>query len=86
MALRKRRKFKYSVGSEEMIKHSEHGRTTTWTSSNGNQVSVMDMDSNHIKNAIAKIERGELMLRENMIPILKMELIYRQLYTKSDNN
>ena len=77
MGLRPRRPPKWDLKSEIMQNHVHNDRGLIWTSSNGSTKSIAVMDINHIKNALAKIKRGELDNRKNMVPVLEMELLYR---------
>lgn len=85
MALRKRKEFKYTLQSK-IIKQHVNDRLLSWTSSNGDMKKICDMDRNHIKNALAKIERGELDSRKAIVPKLKTELIYREIYNNNEKN
>lgn len=82
MGLRKRRKSKWDSSHAAIKHHSENDRGTVWTSQNGSSKSIANMDSNHLKNCINKIGRGEMDDRLWMLDILKMEEIYRQIYTE----
>ena len=86
MALRPRRPPKWDLKSEIMQNHVNNDRGFIWTSSNGSTKSIAVMDINHIKNALAKIKRGELDNRKNMIPVLEMELLYRSICEKQELN
>lgn len=86
MALRPRRPPKWDLKSEIMQNHVNNNRGLIWTSSNGSTKSIAVMDINHIKNALAKIKRGELDNRKNMIPVLEMELLYRSICEKQELN
>ena len=84
MGLRPRRPPKWDLKSEIMQSHVSNDRGLIWTSSNGATKSIAVMDTNHIKNALAKIKRGELDNRKNMVPVLEMELLYRAVCEKQE--
>lgn len=84
--LRKRRQPRWDLKSEIIQNHINNDRGLTWTSSNGRVQSIAVMDTNHIKNAIAKFERGELDNRKSIIPVLKMELQYRSVCEINETN
>lgn len=86
MGLKPRRPPKWDLKSEVMQNHVQNDRGLTWTSSNGSHKSIAVMDTNHIKNALAKIKRGELDNRKNMVPVLEMELLYRSVCEISEKN
>lgn len=86
MGLRPRRPPKWDLKSEIMQNHVDNDRGLIWTSSNGSTKSIAVMDMNHIKNALAKIKRGELDNRKNMVPVLEMELLYRAVCEKQELN
>lgn len=75
--LKERKKPRWDLKSEVIQNHINNDRGLIWQSSNGSIQAVSVMDTNHIKNAISKFERGELDSRKSMIPVLKMELQYR---------
>lgn len=80
MGLPKRKKSKYSKSSRAIMLHMKE-RGLVWSSSNGVKKSIAIMDSNHIKNCLNKIERGEFPDdRNKYISVFKMELIYRSLF------
>ncbi len=85
MGLPKRKKFKWSMQDEAIQNHVNNDRGLTWTSSNGKTQSIAIMDSNYIKNAIAKVERGEKNGGKFLLPVLKLELIYRQICNINEN-
>ena len=77
--LKERRKSKYNLDSKEIIDHLSHSRRIKWVSSKGKFILVKDMDSNYIKNVLNKIERCKLINKKYMVPVLKMELEYREI-------
>ncbi len=75
MGLPERKKSKYSKSSRAITQHMNK-RGLVWTSANGSEKAIAIMDSNHIKNCLNKIERGEFSdNRDNYISVFKMELI-----------
>lgn len=65
------------VGKQIDADHISERIAVLWTSQNGRSTYIADMDSNHLSNAVAKIERGEHESRRHFLKILKDELIYR---------
>ena len=86
MGLRPRKESRWDIENKDIQNHIHNDRGTVWVSSNGNNISIANMDINHLKNAIAKVERGELESRLHILVILKLELIYRQIYTINNKN
>ena len=86
MGLKPRKPPKWDLKSEIMQNHINNERGITWTSENGNQQAIAIMDTNHIKNALAKIQRGEYEHKKNMAPVLEMELHYRSICEITENN
>lgn len=85
MGLPKRKQFKWSLSSKQIQIHTKVRKKDefVWESSNGKQFYIEQMDINHIKNAIAKIERGEYdWSRERFLKLFKIELIYREIINK----
>lgn len=75
----KKKKFNVSLNSLEMRRHQTLRDVSSWTSSNGKNALIKDLDINHLKNIIAKIDRGELQERLHLLFDLKNELNYRKL-------
>lgn len=70
------KKHKYQV-EEISGEHHVRRKSIVWTSQNGRKTVLCDMDSNHIQNALNKIERGELDSRITWIKDLENELKLR---------
>lgn len=82
MGLPPRKKLKWNLNSETIKFHKNFVRMVeVWESSNGSQKLYYEMDTNHIKNCIAKIKREEWKL--DCLANLEMELIYRQLINQN---
>ena len=80
MGLPERKKSKYCKSSKAIMLHLKE-RALVWISASGESESIALMDSNHIKNCLNKIERGEFSEDKNKyISVFKMELIYRSLF------
>tara|TARA_R110002051_G_scaffold63980_1_gene116534 strand:+ start:330 stop:623 length:294 start_codon:yes stop_codon:yes gene_type:complete len=78
----KRKGFKYSIKDPDMYRHIEAGRELIWESKNGKKILLRDMDYNHIKNAYAKMKRGEYdhwLLDFSVEKALLMELRFREM-------
>ena len=75
--LKERKKPRWDLKSEVIQNHVNNDRGLTYQSSNGSIRAIYLMDTNHIKNAIGKFERGESENKKGIIPVLKMELQYR---------
>jgi len=75
----KKKKFHVSLESKLMRQHHDAREVLSWTSSNGKTSYLCELDVNHLKNIIAKIERGELDERMHLLFDLKNELDYRKL-------
>jgi len=78
--LPKRRKSKYHEEHPEIVAHLKY-RNRIWESSNGRLTEIQDMDTNHIKNCIAKMKREQW--KEEWIGILKMELTFRRVVSNT---
>lgn len=82
MGLPKRKQFKWNLLNKEIQFHLgiRNNENFIWESSNGKKKLISEMDTNHIKNAISKFERGEYdWTKETFVQPLKMELIYREI-------
>ena len=76
-----RKKSKYHEKSDLMLEHGRVRDDLMWTTSTGKNMTLPEMDTNHLKNAMAKIQRGDHKEREHMFETLKMEKIYREVYS-----
>jgi len=74
----KRKEYKWNKISEELIEHDKV-RGFIYETSKGKKIPVKDLDTNHIKNILAKIKREEDW-REQLTYMLKFELVYRQVH------
>ena len=81
--LPKRKPFKYNEKSKIIVEHGNQREDLTWQTSAGRILSLPEMDTNHLKNAIAKIKRGDHQNREHMLETLITEKIYREVYSLS---
>lgn len=72
-------KKKIDINKREMEVHKDLRDSFHWESSNGARKLLKDLDHNHLKNIIAKIERGELDNSLTSLSLLKTELKYRYL-------
>jgi len=79
MTILKKKAFHVTIDSRLMKAHEQIRNTISWTSSNGTQKLYKELDVNHLKNIIAKIERGELEDRLHQLFDLKNEIDYRNL-------
>lgn len=77
--LPKRKEFKWTKDSSVFYQHSGD-RFRVYTDSAGKAMTIMQMDKNHIKNVLAKINRTDGW-RLNWKEVLETELIYRQVYS-----
>lgn len=75
----KKKTFHITIDSRLMKAHEEIRNTVSWKSSNGAQKLYKELDVNHLRNIIAKIERGELEGRLHQLFDLKNEINYRNL-------
>ena len=75
-----RKKFKWNKDSSIIKRHHDLRDVFTWTSSNGRITPLPEMDSNHIKNALAKFERGESNCTDSEVLYLRRESMYREIY------
>lgn len=75
----KKKRFHVTLGSKLMQAHDHIRSTNSWTSTNGISKLYKDLDINHLKNIVAKIERGELDDRLHQLFDLKNEIDYRNL-------
>lgn len=74
-----KKKFSHALDSPIMEKHKQVRDTFEWASQNGHIKKLSGMDINHLKNIIAKIDRGDLESRKHYLFDLKNELIYREI-------
>lgn len=58
-------------------------REKLWLCQDGRAIRVGEMDEQHLKNAVAKIERGELPGREHWLPRMYMDLAARTMPVRS---
>jgi hypothetical protein len=79
MMILKKKAFHVTIESRLMKAHEQIRNTIYWTSSNGVAKLYKDLDINHLKNIVAKIERGELDDRLHQLFDLKNEIDYRNL-------
>ena len=77
MDLRKRKEPKYEISSGVFDDHLGIRDAFNWITSSGKTVPLKEMDINHLRNAIAKINRGDYPLRESLGDTLRRELEYR---------
>ena len=80
-----KKKYHLTFDSPTMIGHAVTRKVSEWTSSNGSIKLLCDLDINHLKNIIAKMERGELEERIYMRVELNNELQYRTLENNNDD-
>ena len=73
-----RKEFKWNKKSKELIDHVSN-RDVIYETSSGKTILIKNMDTNHVKNSLKKIERDDG-YRQSAKDILKLELIYRQIY------
>tara|TARA_B100000768_G_C11209014_1_gene345152 strand:+ start:189 stop:431 length:243 start_codon:yes stop_codon:yes gene_type:complete len=76
--LPKRKDFKWNEDSSLFLDHSSK-RNTIYIDSTGKNRTIKEMDTNHIKNVLNKINRTENW-KNNFKVLLEIELIYRQVY------
>jgi len=74
-----KKEFHLTLDSRIMKAHVIVRNTIYWKSSNGNSIMLGHLDVNHLKNIIAKIDRGELEEKTHQLFDLKNELNYRTL-------
>lgn len=79
----KRRKSTLNENSKIIIEHGKNRDKLIWISANGHSRTLPEMDTNHIKNAIAKIQRGDLEERRHQLQDLITEKIYREVLSVS---
>ena len=77
MKILSKKNFVYTPGDFVFEEHIDLRESITWTSQNGKVTLLKDIDINHLKNIIAKIERGELDEKKHLLFDLKQELNYR---------
>jgi hypothetical protein len=77
MELRKRKVFKYDMNSEEMKNHVMTRENFIWTTQQMKSIVLKDLDSNHLKNIVAKIKRGDHASKEMHLDTLQFEISYR---------
>tara|TARA_B110000285_G_C14539802_1_gene344495 strand:+ start:29 stop:349 length:321 start_codon:yes stop_codon:yes gene_type:complete len=75
-----RKKFKLDKNSDEILRHEALRGIIQWVGSGNKTVNLVRMDTNHIKNAIAKFQRGELPMKEGAIMDLINEKMYREVH------
>lgn len=80
-----KKKFFISLESKTMIDHADMREYLIWTSSNGKECTYEFLDVNHLRNIVAKMERGELSDRLEHLFDLKNELNYRTLLKNQQN-
>jgi hypothetical protein len=82
-----KKKFFISLESKTMIDHADMREHLIWTSSNGKECTYEFLDVNHLRNIVAKMERGELSLKQGLEHLfdLKNELNYRTLLKNQQN-
>ena len=81
MGLPKRKAFKWDKNDEFVRNHVLSGRSFQWTSSNGVESPLMDLNINYIKNIVKKINRGQYNKdHSSALKHLNNELIYREIY------
>ena len=78
-----RKTSKLNEKSKIIVEHSKQRDKLIWISSNGKSRSLPEMDSNHLLNAIAKIQRGDLEERRHQLQDLITEKIYREVLSIS---
>jgi hypothetical protein len=83
----KRKTFKWTMNDEFIIDH-ERDRNIVWESTGGKKTTIMDMNINHLRNVISKMEKGQYSknIRSFIQPILKTELIYRDIQINNNKN
>lgn len=59
--------------------HMEQRHKTWWRSSNGRETIIARLDTQHLKNIVKKINRGELESRKYAHTLVKDELLFRTL-------
>ena len=79
MGLRKRKEFRWSIHYGKIPEHVEKNRDMKWESKNGKITMLKDMDTNHIKNCIAKQKREPSFIDGSVLEALELEIIYRTL-------
>tara|TARA_R110000772_G_scaffold62137_6_gene139695 strand:- start:2179 stop:2424 length:246 start_codon:yes stop_codon:yes gene_type:complete len=75
----KKKAFHVTMSSSLMQAHKAIRDVVHWDSSNGTRKLYKELDINHLKNIVAKIERGELDDRLHQLFDLKNEIDYRNL-------
>lgn len=70
-------KKKIDINKDEISNHKDLRCYFEWESSNGSKKTLKNLDHNHLKNIIAKIERGDLNSRLTSLSTLRTELKYR---------
>lgn len=83
----KRKKSNLNVNAEWINHHEFIRENYSWKTSKSKAVKLTDMDENHIKNAINKINRGDYQgYQGDRLLILKSELKYRSVQKKRKLN
>lgn len=80
-----KKEFHMSVKDTWFIRHEITRKKMTWTSQNGKEQLIKSLDSNHLSNIVAKIERGDHELKKEYIHTLKHEVDYRYLLNAINN-
>jgi hypothetical protein len=75
----KKKKYYLAFDSPVMVGHRITRKEFKWVSSNGSAKIISELDINHLRNIIAKMERGELEDRIHLRFDLANELEYRTL-------
>lgn len=80
-----KKEFYMSVNDAWFLNHEITRKNMTWTSQNGKEQLIKSLDSNHLSNIVAKIERGDHELKKEYINTLKREVDYRYLLNAINN-
>lgn len=83
MDLFEKAEFHMSTDDAWFKQHQKVRQVKTWTSMNGSEALIMSLDSNHLKNIVAKIERGEHVEREDYLETMRAEVDYRYLLVQT---
>ena len=80
MGLPERKKSKYRMETQEDINLHLSRRSIVWISSSGTGYSLPVMDSNYIKNCLAKIKNDSHFAigKGHFVFLMEMELLYRE--------
>jgi hypothetical protein len=79
MNILKKKEFHLTINSRVIKAHGLIRNAIYWESTNGDKKVYRELDTNHLKNIIAKIERGDLSNRLHQLFDLRNELDYRNL-------